>query len=273
MAPAQSRGQKNRRGRPKGQSEKNFRRGIQVHAMRNSAVPERVIASLLEVDGVTKEDAGPPSERIKQALDRWEKPVRAQTPTRDRKARAAFGYAQRHLGACARRSTATDAFDDPDVLRAYIAFLEAIGGIWRAERAAGVFTQWLPPYMRDDPFAELDAEINRMSLRLAEILCERVADLDRQIAEVRRDAQSSAMARLRTRKKNPSAAREGVDHELEEFAAAWIDGRGELAKFDSAPSFDLGDDERGNPQRAGSIDDWSRPARKRRTSDLRSTTG
>jgi hypothetical protein len=128
--------------------------------MRNSAVPDPSIREILGVDVST------------QTLDRWEKPFREPSARRDRGARAQFGYATRRLRATGRRSTADDL--DPSeadlrTLRSMIAFLEAIGDCFRAEEELGVSTDWLPLYMRDDPYPELELAIEQLREQIEEI--------------------------------------------------------------------------------------------------------
>ncbi len=160
--------------------------------MRDSVLHDGVIAAILRADGVSIPEM-PVAERIRQALDFWEKPVKDAAARRDGMTRAAFGYAVRRLQQAGRQTTAADGWDDPNVLRAIVDFWEAMAAVWRAEEARGVFTDWLPPYLRDDPFGELRREVVELRARIAEL---EGAELLARLADQARDARARQMAAL-----------------------------------------------------------------------------
>jgi hypothetical protein len=145
----ETRGEK-KRGRPKGPSERIQRLGIQVYAMRNSAVPDDRIARILGLDcHVDDPRDSRQLERLEQRLDYLEKPFKGQT-RRDRAARQALFYADRRL-----REPGGRKHD----LEAFIEWVEKMKAVWLAEKVAGEYLDWLPLDVREDPFGYADREI------------------------------------------------------------------------------------------------------------------
>jgi len=231
--------------------------------MRSSAVPDGVIGSLLQVNGTTPGDGTVINDRIRQVLDRSEKPFRGQAASRDGKARQAFAYAGRKMQEATSRSTATDVWDDPRVLIAGIRWLHAMGDVWRAEADAGDFTAWLPHPVRADPFGELDREITRWRERAAELLRAEVAHLDREIEQVRADARRAAEARLVDRRGRAMTTVEYEalsEAEQNRLASAWVDGTAELRKYGAGFDPNIGETPRDVARkrhgRGARSDDW-----------------
>jgi hypothetical protein len=103
----------------------------------------------------------------------------------------------REAGDAAAADGISDAFRDPRCLRAFIRFLRAHQAIARAERDAGDYTAWLPVYMRDDPVAEIQAEIDRAQATLSSLE-----------AGLKAQRQSNAASRLRLRSARPMTTAE-----------------------------------------------------------------
>jgi len=152
--------------------------------MRDSAVNDAVIAELLGLSSMDQD--GRIADRIVQRLDGLERHYKGPGARRDSRARADLGFAIRRLrdaGKALSTSGGVDVWRDPRWLRAFLAFLRAHKEIARAEAQTGDYSAWLPTFMRDDPIAELQTEIDRTRALLREI------DRDRKVkarAEVNR---------------------------------------------------------------------------------------
>jgi hypothetical protein len=171
-------GQK-RRGRPKG----SWWRGVAAHRQRNAVVPDEITRLVVEPDGPEPADLG-------QKLDRWERPHRAGTVRRDSRTRKVAALAFRRMGDAGREAV-KDGFesplDDPRVLRAQVAFFEALAAVWMAEQAEEAVKAWLP---YDDPLAALREEIDEARARVMKLEhaedAAKSAERDKRLAVVRK---------------------------------------------------------------------------------------
>lgn len=150
-------GQK-RRGRPQG----SWWRGVATHRQRNAVVPDEITRLVVEPDGPEPADLG-------QKLDRWESPHRDGTARRDSRTRKAASLAYGRMGDVGREAV-KDGFespvDDPRVLRAQIAYFEALAAVWISEEAEEAVKAWLP---YDDPLAALREEVGEARARVMEL--------------------------------------------------------------------------------------------------------
>ncbi len=150
------------RGRPPGQLNKRTQQlGPQVAALKSSAWDDDLVAFVL---GVRDDPNGPADENLEQELDRLEKRYKA--GVRDSGSRRQLARAARNCRIVSATIEEDGGVDDPwrDArwLKAAIEFLEAHKAVAQAEPET--YSAALPLYMRDDPVAHVQKEIDQLKL-------------------------------------------------------------------------------------------------------------